>query len=565
MLRELRIENLLLIERAELRFGPGLNVITGETGAGKTVLAQSLDLLMGGRPRGGIVRPGATEAWVEGTFDLPPSFRGDPDLAELSERLPDGEEIVLARRVGADSGRSSAFVAGRAASAADLRALGSQLLAFYGQHEHRKLTLAAAQREILDRFGGHGELLDAYRAAHGEVRALTCERDELRAREGARERDIDLLRFELDEIEAAAIDPGELGDLESERTRLRHAEALREGAARALAALAGGVEGAEGAGEGRGSAAGLVAEAEVALADGAAVDPTLGPVHERATAAALELSDLAGELRNYLEAIEAEPGRLEGLEARLAEIDRLARKHGGDVAAVLAHGERCRAELERLESGAERSAELEEALAAAEGERAKRGKRLSQARAAAAPKLQSRVEAELAGLAMEGATLEVALEPAPDGYGPGGCEAVELQVAANPGMPIAPLSEVGSGGELSRVMLALSEIGAGAEAGTLVFDEIDAGVGGKVARRVGERLRALGESGQVVCITHLAQVASLAGTHFRVVKEAADGATVARVDAVTEAAREAEIVRMLGADGGDEAAGRHARDLLAAA
>jgi DNA repair protein RecN (Recombination protein N) len=562
MLRELRIENLLLIERAELRFGSGLNVITGETGAGKTVLAQSLDLLMGGRPRGGTVRPGAAEAWVEGTFDLPRSLREDPSLAELSERLPEGEEIVLARRVGADSGRSSAFVAGRAASAADLRVLGSRLLAFYGQHEHRKLTLTAVQREILDGFGGHGGLLDSYRAAHREVTALIDERDELRAREGARERDIDLLRFELDEIDAAAIDPGELGDLESERSRLRHAESLREGAGRALAALADGVEGA---GEGRGSAAGPLAEAEAALADGAAVDPTLGPIHERAAAAALELSDLAAELRGYLEAIEAEPGRLEELEARLAEIDRLARKHGGDVAAVLAHGERCRAELERLERGAERSAELGAALAAAEAERAKRGKRLSEARAAAAPKLQRRVEAELAGLAMEGATLEVALEPAPDGYGPGGCEAVELRVAANPGMPIAPLSEVASGGELSRVMLALSEIGAGAEVGTLVFDEIDAGVGGKVARRVGERLRALGESGQVVCITHLAPVASLAGTHFRVIKESAGGATVARVDAVTEAAREAEIVRMLGADGDDEAAGRHARDLLTAA
>jgi DNA repair protein RecN (Recombination protein N) len=248
MLRELRIENLLLIERAELRFGSGLNVITGETGAGKTVLAQSLDLLMGGRPRGGTVRPGAAEAWVEGTFDLPRSLREDPSLAELSERLPEGEEIVLARRVGADSGRSSAFVAGRAASAADLRVLGSRLLAFYGQHEHRKLTLTAVQRVILDGFGGHGGLLDSYRAAHREVTALIDERDELRAREGARERDIDLLRFELDEIDAAAIDPGELGDLESERSRLRHAESLREGAGRALAALADGVEGA---GEGR--------------------------------------------------------------------------------------------------------------------------------------------------------------------------------------------------------------------------------------------------------------------------------------------------------------------------
>jgi len=557
VLRELRIENLLLIERAVLRLGPGLNVITGETGAGKTVLARSLDLLLGGRPRSGIVRPGAEEAWVEGTFEVPAQVRKDPDLAELVERLPSGAEVVLARRVGAGSGRSSAFISGRSASAADLRALGSRLLAFYGQHEHRKLTLAAAQREILDGFGDHGDLLASYRAAHGEVTALARERDDLRAREGARERDIDLLRFELDEIDAAAIDPGAVDDLTTERDRLRHAESLRAGAGAALAAIAGGEEGA--------GSAGLLAEAEAALEGGAGIDLALAPLHERAAAAALDLTDLAAELRGYLDAVEADPARLEQIETRLAEVDRLARKHGGDVAAVLAHAERCRGELERLEGAAGRGAELDAALAAAEAARDKLGRRLSKARSAAAPKLRERVEAELAGLAMEGARLEVALEPAVDGYGPSGRETIELRVAANPGMPIAPLSEVASGGELSRVMLALAEAGAGGELASVVFDEIDAGVGGKVARRVGERLRALGAARQVVCITHLAPVAALAGTHFRVVKEAAGEATVARVDAVRDGAREEEIVRMLGADGDDEAAGRHAQELLAAA
>ncbi|KAA0265665.1 MAG: DNA repair protein RecN, partial [Acidobacteria bacterium] len=237
----------------------------------------------------------------------------------------------------------------------------------------------------------------------------------------------------------------------------------------------------------------------------------------------------------------------------------------GDVAAVLAHAGRCRAELERLEGAAERGAGLDTALTAAEARRDELGRRLSKARSAAAPRLRERVESELAGLAMEGARIEVALEPAADGYGPGGRETVELRVAANPGMPIAPLSEVASGGELSRVMLALVEAGAGGEVGTLAFDEIDAGVGGKVARRVGERLRALGASRQVVCITHLAQVAALASTHFRVVKESAGDAAVARVDAVCDEAREEEIVRMLGAEGDDEAAGRHAQELLAAA
>ena len=231
MLRELRIENLLLIERTELRFGPGLNVITGETGAGKTVLAHSLDLLMGGRPRSAIVRPGAEEAWVEGSFELPDGLRDDPELAELAERLPPGGEVVLARRVSAGSGRSSAFIAGRSAAAADLRILGSRLLAFYGQHEHRKLTLAAAQGEILDGFAGgpHLKLRSAYRQSHAEVTALIRERDELAAREGARERDIDLLRFELGEIDGIAIEPGEQESLEGERDRLRHAECAARG------------------------------------------------------------------------------------------------------------------------------------------------------------------------------------------------------------------------------------------------------------------------------------------------------------------------------------------------
>ncbi|MGH2954929.1 MAG: AAA family ATPase, partial [Solirubrobacterales bacterium] len=241
MLLELRIENLLLIERAELCLGPGLNVITGETGAGKTVLAHSLDLLMGGRARPQIVRPGAEEAWVEGAFEVPPDLVDDPELAELADRLPEGaEEIVLGRRVGA-SGRTSAFVAGRSASAADLRALSSRLVAFYGQHEHRRLTLASAQLEILDSFAGtqHLDLRRRHRAAHGEATAIGRELEELREREGTRERDLDLLRFELAEIESAAPDAGEEAELAAERERLRHAEGLRTAAAAALGAVGG--------------------------------------------------------------------------------------------------------------------------------------------------------------------------------------------------------------------------------------------------------------------------------------------------------------------------------------
>ena len=241
MLRELRIENLLLIERAELRLGARLNAITGETGAGKTVLAHSLDLLMGGKARPQIVRPGAGEAWVEGTFDLPDGLMSEPEFAELADRLPeDAEEVAIGRRVSA-SGRTSAFVAGRSATVADLRLLGSRLLSFYGQHEHRKLTISAAQTEVLDGFAGatHLELRERYREAHRSCVALTAELAELQACDGARERDLDLLRFELAEIDAAAPDADEDEALASERARLRHSEDLRIAAATALDASAG--------------------------------------------------------------------------------------------------------------------------------------------------------------------------------------------------------------------------------------------------------------------------------------------------------------------------------------
>jgi DNA repair protein RecN (Recombination protein N) len=232
VLKELRIENLLLIERAELRLGKGLNAITGETGAGKTVLAHSLDLLMGGKARPQIVRPGAEEAWVEGVFDLPEGLLEEPEMADLAERLPEGaDEVVLGRRVSA-SGRTSAFVAGRAASASDLKLLAGRLLAFYGQHEHRKLTLASAQMEVLDGFAGaeHLEARRRYREAHRECGRLEAELAELREKDGSRERDLDLFRYELSEIEAAGPDPAEEADLLTERERLRHAEGLREAA-----------------------------------------------------------------------------------------------------------------------------------------------------------------------------------------------------------------------------------------------------------------------------------------------------------------------------------------------
>jgi DNA repair protein RecN (Recombination protein N) len=559
VLRELRIENLLLIERAELRLGAGLNAITGETGAGKTVLAHSLDLLMGGKARPQIVRPGAEEAWVEGVFDLPRSVLAEPEVAEIAERLPDGaEEVVLGRRVSA-GGRTSAFVGGRVASAADLRLLGGRLLAFYGQHEHRKLTIAAAQAEVLDGFAGaeHLGLRERYEGAYRECARLAAELAELRERDGSRERDLDLYRYELSEIEEVAPDPAEETELAVERERLRHAEGLREAAAGAHAALAG-------AEEDGGGAASLLAQAEALLQGVAGVDAGLDPNSDRLGGLALELADVAAELRDYAEGLASDPGRLAAVEERLDALDRLRRKHGGSVESVLGHAERCRAEIARLEGAGERGEEVEVALREAEARRAKLGEQLGKGRAKAAGPLEQAVAAELERLAMPGARLEVGLEPHPDGFGLVGAESVSLRLAPNPGLEPAPLRDAASGGELSRVMLALSGFGATAT-GTLVFDEIDAGVGGKTARAVGERLRALAEARQVICITHLPQVASLASTHFTLEKDVSGERATATVRRLHGEGVVGEIRRMLGADGSDEAATRHARELLAAA
>jgi len=559
MLLELRIENLLLIERAELRLGRGLNAITGETGAGKTILAHSFDLLMGGRARAGIVRPGAGEAYVEAVFELPDGLLADPELGEIAERLPKGSsELVLGRRVSA-GGRTSAFIGGRSASAPDLQLLGPRLLAFYGQHEHRKLTLSSAQLETLDGFAGerHLERRRAYREAHSEVLRLERELERIRDRESARVRDLDLLRYELDEIVEAQLDAAEEEELATERERLRHAESLRAAAGEALVAISGDGDG--------GGAAEATGAAEAALASRVGVDPGLDKLAETARGLRVELQELAGELRGYADAIEAEPSRLQQIEERLEVLDRLKRKHGGSIESVLAHAEHCRAEIDAIDGVGETTDRLEAELADAMRTRTDIGGGLSEVRAKSAKRLETRVAKELDQLGMSGAKLEVSLEPHPDGFGPLGQERVTFRVATNPGMPVSPLRDAASGGELSRLMLALAGQGAPGGAATYVFDEIDAGVGGNTAKAVGERLRGLGDERQVLCITHLPQVASMAQAHFRIEKSVGGGQASATVERVDGDELVAEIVRMLGGGDGDEAADRHARELLKAA
>jgi DNA repair protein RecN (Recombination protein N) len=561
MLLELRVENLLLIDRAELRLGPGLTVVTGETGAGKTVLAHSLDLLLGGRPRPGLVHPGAREAYVEGVFALPAGLLEEDGFADLRDRLPNGEEeIVLGRRVSAE-GRTRAFVQGRSASAEDLRTLGARLVSFYGQHEHRKLTVASAQLEVLDRFAGAdhvaecGELAACHRRAVGLRRALA----ELRERSNNRDRDRDLLAFELDEIEALGPSEEERARLLADRDRLRGLDTLRAASAAGVETLAPEVSDA--------GVAALLAAAEQEVVPRAGLDDDLQPLAERLAALRIEAEDLAADLRRYQTDLEAEPGRLEEVESRLEAYERLERKHGGSVASVTAHAEHCRAELERLEDSESAVEQAEGALGGAEAELAERAGRVSEARRRAAPKLAERVASELDALAMGDASFHVRLEPR-EGVGPSGAERAELLIAPNPGVPLAPLRETASGGELSRTMLALMSAASGGdrvEQRTVVFDEVDAGVGGQTARAVGERLRRLADGRQVICITHLPQIASLAEHHFRIEKGTEAGVARATVEGLEGDAVVSELCRMLGAEGEDAGARRHAEELLAAA
>jgi DNA repair protein RecN (Recombination protein N) len=579
VLAELNVENLLLIERAQLRLAPGLNVLTGETGAGKTVLAHALDLLLGGRAGrtgspAGIIRPGASEAYVEGVFDLPDSLR-----SELAERIPDdAEEIVLARRLGSD-GRTRAYLNGRSATISELRDLGSRLVSFYGQHEHRKLTLAVAQLEILDALCGpdHTLRLRACAKVFAETRSLAAELGSLRDLASARERELDLLEHELSEIDDAGLDQREYDGLLAARARLGRLDALRVAADAGADALA-----TEDASAARGSSQ-LMASAAAGLDALAGVDPRLDTLAERMRGLVIESQDLSTELRDYCEQIVSEDASLDTVEERLESIERLVRKHGGTLAAVLDYVARARARRDQLAGAevalAQVAARLKEAQSALEDHVLA----LRKARELHAPRLELAVREQLAALAMADATFEVSLSSRE--AGPAGGDAVEFMIAPNPGVPPGPLREIGSGGELSRVMLALATVPdrpapvrgsarVGAEdasssiasaQATLVFDEVDAGIGGHTARAVGERLRELGRGRQVLCITHLPQIASLGDRHFSVVKDTTADPTRATVLQLPEADVVSELVRMLGAEETDGAARRHAQDLRKAA
>jgi DNA repair protein RecN (Recombination protein N) len=532
MLRRLRIENLVLIQEAELTFAPGLNAITGETGAGKTILAQAIGLLLGAKGDAGYIGAGGTEAYVEAELDLPAGLLEEDELSALTELRPEDEEgLVVARRVFAD-GRTRAYAWGRGAAREDLAAAGERLIAMSGQFEQRRLARPGYQLDVLDSFAGAEQLKRRAEArlAWRELTAARRRHEELQQGASASEARLAELRALVEDT--AGLEPGAEESLRSDRERLRHVTELADGATEAAEALA------PDDGEG---AAGLVGSAERVLAPLEELAPELARAGDELRDVELRLRETASELRGFLTTLEAEPGRLEQIEAgldRIAEAKRRFRAQSYEE--VLARAVEARAELEAIDEGFDPAAATIEALAAAERTVARVGEELRAARHEAAPRFAKEVAHELVGVGLgEG---EFVTELRERDAGQSGRDEVAFLVRPNPGLPFAPVAETASGGELSRIALAIAAVAGGA---TMVFDEIDAGIGGETAHRVADTLRRLAERAQVVTITHLPQIASVADRHFRVEKIAGDP-THTRINVLDEAERRDELQRMLG-------------------
>jgi DNA repair protein RecN (Recombination protein N) len=532
MLRRLRIENLVLIHESELAFAPGLNAITGETGAGKTILAQAIGLLLGAKGDASYIGPDGDEAYVEAELDLPPGLLEEDELAELAELRPADEEgLVVARRVFAD-GRTRAYAWGRGTAREDLAAAGERLIAMSGQFEQRRLSRPAYQLDVLDAFVGEEQAhrRTELRLAWRELAAARRRLEELQEGAAAAEARLADLRALVEQTAGLEADTEET--LRAERERLRHVTELAEGTAAAAEALA--PEDGEGA-------AGLVASAERAVAPLERLAAELARAGDDLRDVELRLRETASDLRGFLTTLEAEPGRLEHVESELDRIgDAKRRFRAQTYEELLALAAEARAELDAIDAGHDPAAAAAEALAVAEGKVQRLAGELRLARRDAAGHFAEAVARELAGVGMgEGEFVAELREREP---GPTGSDEVAFLVRPNRGLPLAPVAETASGGELSRIALAIAAVAGGA---TMVFDEIDAGIGGETAHRVADTLRRLAERAQVITITHLPQIASVADRHFRVEKIEGDP-THTRIEALADTDRRDELQRMLG-------------------
>jgi DNA repair protein RecN (Recombination protein N) len=559
VIRSLEVRDLVVIARAELAPPPGLTAITGETGAGKTVLTQALGLLAGAPADASAVRAGSRQALVQATLGLPEGFweRLDDDdpAAGLRELVEDEREVVIARRVPAQ-GRARALIDGQAAPRDAVASLARAMLRFSAQHEHRRLVGAASQLAILDAFAGAEAVQGAERHAAliRRIRALRRALASARTRRDALARERQELSELVGAVDRAGLDAAEEVSLRAERERLRHAEDLARSVAGAADALVP-RDDTPGAVERAAEAAGLLAPLR-------AIDPDLAGPHDDIAGAVAALQEAVLFVRSYLHDLEAEPARLAQIEERLDEYQRLRRRHGAhDTADLIARAEAAREDLSALDQGDDDLVRLEADLAASLDEARGLAGALHERREEAAPRLAEAVGAQLAELGMPKAALRVEVGRG-EGDPPAGTCVMWLR--ANPGLPETPLAATASGGELSRVLLALHVVGAARDGAAWVMDEVDAGIGGVTAAAVASRLRAMARGRQVIVITHLAQVAAAADAHYRLVKaEDREGVATTSIEAVAGDDLLAELCRMLGASSGDEGARSHARELLA--
>ncbi len=553
MLRRLTVKNLAIVEDLDLELSGGLTVVTGETGAGKSILVDALALLAGGRGSADLVREGAARLTVSGEFDADAAVR-----AELARAgLPEGETVLVRRELTPD-GKGRAFVDDEPASVRTLARIGERLVAIHGQSSEQELAHAGAALELLDGFArvdaereATAAAAERWRRGREALEALESSRRDRAAR-------LEMLEFQVREIEAVAPLEREDVELPAERERLLHADRIRRAGETALDALS----------EAENSAADRLGEAARAFAELAAIDPREAAHRDEAEDLKGRIADLAAAARDAAGAIEADPDRLTALESRLEQIARLKRKYGASVAAVLEKLAALKAERDELTNIEDALDKRQKEETAAERSYREAAGALSARRRAAAGRFASAVEKELQGLALEKARLRIALEPVADAAPrPSGAETASFLFAPNPGEPEKPLDKIASGGELSRLQLAIRSVAAGKKASgrTLVFDEVDAGIGGRVAEVVGRRLRELASNDQVLCVTHVPQIAALADRHFLAEKREVRGRTVASVRALEGRERVAEIARMLAGEKVPETALKHARTLLEAA
>ena len=536
MLSLLHIENIALIQSADIRFEPGFNVLTGETGAGKSIVIDSIGAVLGERTSRELIRTGAKSALVTAVFTQVPPL---PWLEENG--FPTGEEELLLQRELQGDGRNVCRIDGKLVTVAQLRELGRQLLNIHGQHDGQQLLDPASHLGYLDQFGGCQPLLEDYQEAYRKWHDIRREMDKLQMDEAERSRRVDTLNYQIQELERAQLKAGEDEELSARRTLLRSAGRLMEAVQSAEFALSGD--------EDRDGACSLIAQAEGEVQGVSSISPELGELSEKLTALRCAADDAADTLRDLSRSFDFSPGELDQVEERLDLLYRLRKKYGPTVEDMLAYLDRCRKELDQIQYADDTLARLEKDLKKAQKEAARRGESLSQARREAAGALQARVQEELRQLDMPKVQFQTEFTPkgGEAGMDETGLDEVQFLMSANLGEALKPIQKVASGGELARIMLALKNVLAeGDQIGTLVFDEVDTGVSGRAAQKVAEKMAQVARGKQVLCVTHLPQIAAMADTHFSVQKGEREGRTYTQLERLDRSQRREELARLIG-------------------